>query len=291
MWLCITPDRRFKTTQLMHALLAGSNGADQLVVGKPPDDGVPFVVWGQRWLTMEIVPEAKKTNRPFWNLDNGYWNSAKGSQIGYYRINYRGMSPVLLNTCDATRAKNVQLKPWRKNGKHVLIALPGHDFGRSLGMDMIQWIMTIEEMVRQHTDRPIIIRPKTSPVPLQRHLTNCHALVTHSSNVAVDAVLEGIPVFVEPTSPAAPVGRLDLDIENPVMPDRAHWLQSLLCQQFTLSEMSKGVARSWMQNIAAQVDGKQRALHLLLDAQSAFGMTPCVLPKCSSRMLSSPSKT
>jgi hypothetical protein len=89
-----------------------------------------------------------------------------------------------------------------------------------------------------------------SKTPLADDLRNCWALVTHSSNVAVDAVLMGIPVFVAPTCPAAPVGNLDLaKLETPDMPDRARWFDSLMAQQFTVDEMRSGLAKEYLQMV------------------------------------------
>jgi hypothetical protein len=91
-------------------------------------------------------------------------------------------------------------------------------------------------------------------------LTDAWALVTHSSNVAVDAVLCGVPVFVAPTSPAAPVANLDLKtMKAPLMPQRGAWLASLLAQQFTLDEIRSGFAKQMMDQVVAQVDGPAMA--------------------------------
>ena len=53
-------------------------------------------------------------------------------------------------------------------------------------------------------------------------LEKAHCVVTFNSNVAVEALLAGTPVFVGPHSAALPMGRsvTDLgDIENPAYPD------------------------------------------------------------------------
>src|SRR6188474_3188361 len=50
--LCITPERQQKTRMLMSALAGGIGLSAHLVLGEPPDDGAPFVVWGQEWLTL-----------------------------------------------------------------------------------------------------------------------------------------------------------------------------------------------------------------------------------------------
>jgi hypothetical protein len=257
-YLCVTPERHHKTMRLMRALEQGFPvGASRIYVGKPPPRR-PFVVWGQIWLTLDMIPEALKEDRPFWYIDNGYWNSAKGGEHGNYRFTYRSMTPIMLRDSDPVRARPVmnRLRPWRKDGKHIVLAMPGMSFGKAMGLDMIAWSQTIEARLKAVTDRPIVVRNKASTArALWKDLENAWALVTHSSNVAVDAVISGTPVFVEPTSAAAPVGQVELGlIEQPVMPDRVPWLNSLACQQFTINEMRSGICQRWMQKVAEQVD-------------------------------------
>lgn len=256
-YLLITPEREPKTRMMMEALAAGFGRRDcHIIVGEPPDDDHPFVVWGQDWLTMRIVPEAHRRGRPFWTIDNGYWHPARGTIRGYYRICYRGMSPVLLPKTADLRRPTIELKPWREDGRHVLLAMPGVHFGMALGIDVPGWCETIYAELRRHTDRPIKIRPRDTRDPLTADLAGGWCCVTHSSNVAVDAAIAGIPVFVAPTSPAAPVGRTDLEIEEPIMPGRKRWLWSLASQHFTIPEMKAGIARDWMRRIAMQVDNE-----------------------------------
>lgn len=239
---------------LMAALNRGIPDA-QVLHGAPPPGRDPFVVWGQAWLAVDIIPPAARTQRPFWHIDNGYWQPGRGTNRGNYRMTYRSLSPILLSDVSGLNKKPPAMRQWRTDGRHILIAMPGAWFGRPLGIDIGGWILDIEKRVREQTDRPIVVRQKGSHVLLGEQLRDCWAVVTHSSSVAVDAVLLGVPVFVASTSPAAPVGRLDLDIEDPVTPDREHWALSLACQQFTVDEMYSGFAHRWMQRIAAQVDG------------------------------------
>lgn len=251
-WCCLTPERLEKTTLIMGAIARGCGA--ELVHGAPPDDGQPFAIWGQRLLSDAVVPKAHAARRPWWHVDNGYWHPARGGAVGYYRLTYRSMSPVVLPAASG-RQIDVPMSPWRQRGRHVLLALPGLDYGHNLGLDMRAWCKTIPAVCRRATRRPIVVRPKTSPVPLAEHLHNAWVVVTHSSNVAVDAVLAGIPVIVAPTSPAAPVGNLSLsDIERPRMPDRSAWWRSLMGQQFTLAELADGSALPFLAAIAAQVD-------------------------------------
>jgi hypothetical protein len=254
---CITPERERKTARIMNALVGGQVGA-QISWGAPPDDPTPFVVWGQAWLARTIVPRAIKISRPWFHVDNGFVLPAGGGVHGYYRITYRGLSPILITRPPPIRQplSEIKLRPWREprdRGDNILLALPGRDFGLCLGLDMRTWIAKAQYHIRQKTKRRIVIRDKGDPRPLGEQLRGCWALVTHSSNVAVDAVMAGVPVFVAPTSPAAPVGRTDLELESPIMPDREHWWASLMAQQFTLQEMYAGVACAHMHMVRAQV--------------------------------------
>lgn len=241
---------------MMDALRLGFKGEPNAVVfGAPPEDEHPFVVWGQEWTALETIPKAIKQNRPFWHLDNGFWNPARGTPRGYYRITYRSMTPILLENNGKLRVPTVRLEPWRKMGSHILLAMPGVHFGAALGIDVRSWSETIPATIRnlcEKIGRPLRIRERHEKRPLRDDLFGAWALVTHSSNVAVDAVLSGIPVFVAPTSPAAPVGKLDLDLENPVFPGRDRWLRSLASQQFTISEMQNGTAQFWMKRIESE---------------------------------------
>lgn len=256
-WLCVTPERDIKTRRLMVALAAGLPKA-RIILGDPPAGTDPFVVWGQDWLALRIIPRAVRDRRPFWHIDNGFHLPARGSAHGYYRMTYRSMSPILLaHPPQLRRGLDVAMRSWQSAGGHVVLALPGSAFGRAVGINVAAWIGAIQARLQGATHRRVVVRPKEASHALARDLAGAWALVTHSSNVAVDAVIAGIPVFVEPTSPAAPVGRLDLDIENPIYPDREQWWRSLMAQQFTLAEMADGRARDFMAHIVAQVDNQE----------------------------------
>ncbi len=254
MHLCVTPERPDKSGRIMRALQQGWDSPAQVVDGDPPDDGQPFMVWGQTFLAAEIIPQALRSGRPFWQIDNGFFRSAHGGVAGYYRFSYRGLSPVLLH--GAQKRIHIEMAPWREQGRHIVLGVPGEGFGRAIGLDMPAWTRRARLELQRVTRRPIMVRHKAETRPLSADLRHAWALVTHSSNVAVDAVRAGVPVFVAATSPAAPVGVVGLGpIERPVMPDRTAWWDSLMCQQFTLDEMADGTAARHLRAVAEQVDG------------------------------------
>ncbi|RUV75931.1 MAG: hypothetical protein EOR30_17020 [Mesorhizobium sp.] len=255
-WLCVTPERREKTRRIMEALHAGGRGATRIHEGAPPR-GEPFVVWGHHWLAERIVPHAIRDKTPWWLIDNGFHLPANGEATGYYAITSGGMTPALLADCDKDRLL-VPMAPWREPGAgHVLLALPGGWSGHMMGMDMAAWSRTIERRIRRQTDRPIVIREKGCKRPLCHDLAGAHVLVTHSSKAAIAAVVAGVPVIVEPTSAAAPMGSTKLaDIERPKRPGgREAWWASLMAQQFTLAEMRAGLVSRMMRKVATDGAG------------------------------------
>lgn len=241
---------------VMEALAEGWPGG-KLIKGDPPNDAEPFAVYGQTWGAERLLPPAIKDHRPFWHIDNGFWHPGRGSDRGYYRMSYRSMMPVFLPDVsdERARATKVQMKPWRKTGSHILFATPGREYGRALGLRMDLWTSRTHTKLRRSTDRRIVMRDKGCKIPLDVQLRDCWALVTHSSNVAVEAVLAGVPVIVAEGAAAAPVGLTSVqDVDNPVTPDRDAWWASLLCQQFTPAEMASGLAYEHLSAVRDMVD-------------------------------------
>lgn len=261
-WLVIARERIGKQGLVANSFAEGMvklGVQHHVCINDPPNLTDPFLASGQLWVVERIVPPAMQAGRPFWLVDNGYYKtSGRGhGHDGHYELTYRGLTPVLLQDPDYDRfpAEKV-LKPWNPKPKgYVLLALPGESFGKMIGLDMRTWMRNIKARIRRHTDRPILVREKWCKRSLEGDLEEAFVVVTHSSNVAVDAMIHGVPAIVAPTNPAAPVCSQKLSsINDPWMPDRTHWWASLMNQQFTVAEMRSGFAWQSMQRIAAQVD-------------------------------------
>jgi hypothetical protein len=102
---------------------------------------------------------------------------------------------------------------------------------------------TIKEL-KKYTDRELRVRYKDSPRTFEEDLKDCWAVVSSQSTGAVDSLLKGIPSFCEDTSCALPMSITDLSkIETPFYPDnRQEWIDSLLANQYTNTEIKNGVA-------------------------------------------------
>lgn len=265
LWLVVAPDRVAKHSLIMNALHSGFQKygvKSQVVVGEPPNKEDPFIIAGQLFTSETMIPRAMVQGQPFWQVDNGFYQaSGKGNQLkGNYRITYKSPSPIFMNNPGADRLLGLkEMRPWRgqtSDDHTVVIGYPGTGFGRPFGMKMMPWIETIKARVEAQTNRKVIEREKTSSIPLEEQLRTAHVLITHSSNVGVEAAYFGIPVICEKTSPTEPICSLSLDdMENPPMPDRGQWWISLMSQQFTLKEMANGTAWPLMKRVQEQTDG------------------------------------
>ena len=207
---------------------------------------------------------------------------------GYWlRYSFDGIFPNTGEYCDSApdparwsavqQNLNINLRPWRTQGDHILLCLQ-RDGGWSMGgFEVLDWAMHTILQLRRHTKRPIRIRahpgdkrakkycdrliklcigrrllnielsaPDTS---LEHDLKNCWAVVNHNSSPTVGAAIEGIPVFVtDPErSQAREIAETRLDkIETPATPDRDAWIQRLSQFHWSHQELQDGTAWAHM---------------------------------------------
>jgi hypothetical protein len=160
---------------------------------------------------------------------------------------------------DSSRAERLglKLKPWKSGGDHILICSQHErsEQWRTMPSSDI-WVSDMITKIREHSDRPIRIRPHPrfplrrnfnqnsvlSHVPFQTDLNTAWSVVNHCSNPGIEAVIEGVPAFVHDISLAAPVANTDYSMmEKPLRPDRTQWLNDLAWTEWTQQEMLEGI--------------------------------------------------
>lgn len=210
-----------------------------------PDDLVPIV-----GCTPELRPlisewVARKRRWIYW--DRGYARRVfatwlpRGNNGGYYRwhLGCYQMQKIRQVPADRWQSLGFGFLAWQPPGQHIVIAEPSITYQKFHGIE--GWTEDTIARVKHLTNRPIIRRDKECKRSLQQDLLGAHALVTHGSIAAVEAVLLGCPVFVDRSSAAALVGRTDLSlIESPVRPDRTAWVHALAYSQFNEAELVDG---------------------------------------------------
>jgi hypothetical protein len=204
---------------------------------------------------LPTLRHAQREGRTWYYGDNGYFKPAKRGRngtSGYLRVTRNAMQHDGTGHADSGRwqALDMSIAPWRRNGRHIVLCPPARLIAAILEFDADQWLRDTQARLKTATDRPIRLRKKMSwrevqsgeGPPLSYDLHNAWALVTHSSNAAVEALLTGVPVFCTAPCASYRMGRPDIErIEAPLMPDdRQQWAQNLAAAQWSLTEMVDG---------------------------------------------------
>ena len=230
---------------------------DYPAINKLPDEIIPIVGCTPQF--REYIEDWQRRGRKWIYWDRGYLRRVfathlprgadMGVRMGYYRwhLNRPQMGQIYDVPDDRWKAlklderceKGNQVSPWNRSGKHIVIADTLPDYWKLFSDP--DWTKRTVARLKAITKRPIIVRDKESKRPLREELANAHCLVAHGSIAAVESVVMGCPVFVEPISAAALVGSTNLEqVETPVYPERMSWLRSLAYCQFTEDELCDG---------------------------------------------------
>lgn len=222
---------------------------DATRLGDLKSEVIPIV--GCQPETSDLIRVWRKTGRQWVYWDRGYFLRWFATSLpkpptieqSYYRWHLNGFQmKSIAKVSDARwRATGLGVKPWNKNGKHIVIAAPSKTYMQFHRCET--WLENTLDTIARITDRQIVIRHKEQVLtrPLSKDVEGAHCLVAHASIAAVESVIYGCPVFVHPDSAAALVGKTNLqEIEKPIYPERDAWLHSLATNQWNEKELVDG---------------------------------------------------
>ena len=198
-------------------------------------------------------------------VDLGYWGRRLGGRYkGYHKVTINGRNPdkyLMKRNRDANRITLLGIKalPWRSDGNFIIVAGMSDKSANSYGLKPEEWERWAVAELQKHTIRPIIYRPKPSwlaakPIPgshfqpaqkssdaTAKTFAGCHAVVTHHSNIAIDALVNGVPSFCWDGA-ATCMSLQDLSkIEKPLRPPaRDQWLANIAWCQWSVPEIASG---------------------------------------------------
>tara|TARA_Y100000592_G_C5473955_1_gene321127 strand:- start:1726 stop:2598 length:873 start_codon:yes stop_codon:yes gene_type:complete len=164
---------------------------------------------------------------------------------------------------------NLNFKPWNPTGE-IIVICGQHDHSEQWkGLPrMGAWISQQIQEIRKYTTRPILVRPHPrnqiqfkendftnvkvrhpkrdfrtyDDTDFKATLERTWAVVNHSSNPAMEAVINGVPVFVSESSLCHDVGNIKLaDINTPAMPNRKIWANKLAYTEWFEDEIRQGL--------------------------------------------------
>jgi len=222
------------------------------------------VIWSLLWAgrmrrNREIWQQYRNTGRHVISLEVGLKRGLT------WRISVDG-NPVYMAATSQRRPEllELNLQPWRSSGQNIVIALQRPESLQWQGQpDPAVWVTQVLTRIRAYTDRPVSVRchprstvnlPSGVKVEMPRSIPDTYdefdfadslntawAVINHNSNPGVEAILAGVPAFVDRSSRAAPVGNIDLTmIESPSQPDRTAWFERLCHSEWLLPEISAG---------------------------------------------------
>jgi hypothetical protein len=200
-------------------------------------------------------------------VDLGYWGRRKLSRWdGHHKFALNSRHPTAYfqdRPKSASRFSQfrVPIRPWRASGRHILLIGMSAKAAAAEGYRPEEYERETVEQLRRFTDRPIVYRPKPNwaearPIEgtifgkgpdLAQALVDCHAVVAHHSNAAVDALLAGVPCLC-PDGVASVLSGHDLaQIESPPTPDgREQWAADLAWTQWSVEEIERGDAYRYL---------------------------------------------
>lgn len=186
-------------------------------------------------------------------FDLGYWDRKPKGQPkeGLHRMSINSWSPVDTMVYDRPgdrlEATFQGLELRNSKGREILIAGMSAKAANVYGFNYYQWETEFEKTIRPFTKRVIVQRPKptkTVPgIPVQEALQRSSLVASYHSNIAVEAMIEGVAVYTE-----RGIGTLvsikdlrEIDTARPPMEDeRLAFLRNIAYCQWAPSEMRTG---------------------------------------------------
>jgi|TARA_R110000850_G_scaffold22102_1_gene64490 hypothetical protein len=256
------------------------DAGDQVSINKETNGDVAViwsVLWRGRMLQYQSIWERyRKAGKPIIVIEVGGLLRNISFKIGINGINRD--ADFANQTFDDQRWPlfKHELRPWNPTGDLIVIC-GQHDASEQWkGLPkMSQWIEQQIIEIRKYTTRPILVRPHPRNVinfdenkfknvkvrlPKRDYMTyddtdfkatleRTWAVVNHSSNPAMEAVIKGIPVFVSESSLCHDVGNIKLaDINTPAMPNRLAWANKLAYTEWFADEIEQGIPWARIKN-------------------------------------------
>jgi hypothetical protein len=208
----------------------------------------------------KLLAECRARGIDYYYIDHAYFKSGYASPT-WMRVTKNGFVQNAITSNDSSRWNSffqTPLQPYlNKTRKNILILPPSDAATKAFGAE--NWLSKIAQKIKQHTSRPIIIRHKSGPIlgndlisqkgwskydypPMEEIWAKVYCVVAFNSNLAVDALINGIPVITTPYSATWPISNKIENIENLIEFNRSPLFSSLSWGQYNIEEMRSGYA-------------------------------------------------
>lgn len=226
--------------------------------GKP----VPSVSYGFLRGVERIYKDCARAGVEWWNIDKGFFRHRHTD--GYYRLARNHLQPLFrltstqIGDLDDSRWKALKIEPapfhLHPEG-HVLLCPPTDHIARFYGIGERSWIEETISKLPETLRGRVRIRRKGDPGEAADAIRGARVVLTHSSNMAIEALVMGIPAFAQEGLLASWSGATlehagnDLSCKL-ILGYRSDLFKYAACCQFTLEEFRTGLA--WEESMALQ---------------------------------------
>jgi hypothetical protein len=228
-------------------------------------------------LRKSAIDRQKKNNKRSLVVDsNLFLYVDKKNPLHYLRYSFDGVFPTTGFYFDQdidptrwtkiSRDLNLNLKPWKSSGNHILFCLQRNGGWSMGGVSSIDWMNKTINDIRKYSNRPIVVRAHPGDKKIKSILRINHknvslstkenlvddlrgawATVVYNSSPSVASIIEGVPAFLTDSTPqhsqSFDVANTDIsNIENPILPDRQAWVEKLSMCHWKFDELKSGEA-------------------------------------------------
>jgi hypothetical protein len=242
-------------------------------------DSDAAVIWSVLWngrmaKNQQVYQHYREQGRPVIVIEIGALYRGNTWKVAVNHVTNQGYYGHLDNLdWDRPHQLGVSLAYQAITQPYVIVAAQHNRSLQVAGIDTNQWILDTVNQIRQHTDRPIHIRPhprcalKLPYVPHGAKIEqprllpntydsydmhyNCHAVFNLNSGPGIQAAIAGVRPVVHESSLASPVSMLVKDIEKPYDVDRQLWLTQICHTEYTVQELQRG---TWLKRIQSALE-------------------------------------
>ena len=228
-------------------------------------------------LRKSVIDQQKKNNKRSLVVDsNLFLYVDKKNPLHYLRYSFDGVFPTTGFYFDQdidparwnkiSKDLNLNLKPWRNSGNHILLCLQRNGGWSMGGISSIDWLNKTINDIRKYSNRPIVVRAHPGDKKIKSILKINHknvslstkenlvddfrgawATVVYNSSPSVASIIEGVPAFLTDSVPqhsqSFDVANTNIsNIENPAILDRQSWIEKLSMCHWNFNELRSGEA-------------------------------------------------
>jgi hypothetical protein len=240
-------------------------------------DSDAAVIWSVLWhgrmaANQAVYHHYRAQNKPVIVIEVGSLYRGNTWKIAVNHVNGTGYYGHLDNLdWDRPRKLNISLATQSVTRPEIVIAAQHqHSLLVQPIVPVDQWVHTQIQLIRNNSDRPIVVRShprsRLTMVNLPPGVTlqqpnrvtgtydsydmhyDCHAVINYNSGPGIQAAIAGVRPVVDASSLAYPVAVGYADLEQPYVVDRDLWLTQICHTEYTIPEIEAGL---WLNRLAS----------------------------------------